>query len=76
MKCEMFYFTEFRTVELVPEYPQFIMYLLRLKELKVAFGERRLKRTLVGFLFHGMMKKELTSDEPWKRISKQTRVSS
>ena len=34
---------------------------------KVAFGELKLKRTLIGFLFGGMAKKKLTTDEPWKR---------
>ena len=37
------------------------------RPLKVAFGELKLKRTLIGVLFGGMAKKKLTSDEPWKK---------
>jgi hypothetical protein len=37
------------------------------RPLQVAFGELKLKRTLIGFLFGGMAKKKLTSDEPWKK---------
>jgi hypothetical protein len=33
----------------------------------VAFGELKLKRTLIGFLFGGMAKRQLTSDVPWKK---------
>lgn len=37
------------------------------RPLQVAFGDLKLKRTLVGILFGGMAKKKLTSDEPWKK---------
>lgn len=34
--------------------------------LRVALGELRLKRSLIGFLFGRMAKKKLLSPEPWK----------
>jgi hypothetical protein len=37
------------------------------RPLRVAFGELKLKRTLVGILFGGIARKKLTSNEPWKK---------
>lgn len=37
--------------------------------LKVAFGELKLKRGLLGILFGGMVKKQLTGSVPFKRNS-------
>jgi len=37
------------------------------RPLQVAFGELKLKRTFIGFLFGSIAKKKLTSDEPWKK---------
>jgi hypothetical protein len=34
---------------------------------KVYFGEAKLKRGLIGFLFGGIAKKKLFTDKPWKQ---------
>jgi hypothetical protein len=37
------------------------------RPLQVAFGELKLKRTLIGMLFGGLAKRKLAQDKPWDR---------